>query len=132
MVLGGKRPSVSIQNMCDEIQNMGDILACYAVNMDGKLLGANYGLIELDDELKAEFSGLAAQVWTSLDRVTSVGGRIKMVSAIFENFKILGLPVEGTNIALLLTIDVKLDSYVVAARINEFVAYWLKVNHYIE
>ena len=122
----------TIQDLCDEIQKMGDILACYAVNKEGKLLGANYGLVEVDDGLKLEFSNLAAGVWSSLDRVTSIGGRIKMVSAIFENFKILGLPVEGTNTALLLTIETKLDSFILAARINEFVDYWLKVNHYVE
>ena len=122
----------TIQDLCDEIQRMGDILACYAVNKEGKLLGANYGLVEVDDELKKEFSDLAASVWSSLDRVTVIGGRIKMVSAIFENFKILGLPVEGTNTALLLTIETKLDSFVLAARVNEFVGYWLKVNHYVE
>jgi len=121
----------TIQDLCDEIQKMGDILACYAVNKDGKLLGANYGLVEVDDELKREFSNLAAGVWSSLDRVTGIGGRIKMVSAIFENFKILGLPVEGTNVAILLTIETKLDSYVLADRVNEFVEYWLNVNHYV-
>ena len=122
----------TIQDLCDEIQKMGDILACYAVNKQGKLLGANYGLVEVDDELKKDFANLAAGVWSSLERVTGIGGRITMVSAIFENFKILGLPVEGTNTAILLTIDTKLDSFVMAARINEFVAYWLKVNHYVD
>ena len=122
----------TIQTLCDEIQKMGDILACYAVNREGKLLGANYGQIEVDEELKTNFATLAAGVWSSLDRVTGIGGRINMVAAIFENFKILGLPVEGTNTAILLTVDTKLDSYVMAARVNEFVAYWLKVNHYVE
>ena len=120
----------TIQDMCNEIMNMGDVLACYAVNMEGKLLGANYGQIEVDDDLKKEFSGLAAGIWSGLNRVSGIGGRLKMVSAIFENFKILGLPLEGTNSALLLTVDAKLDSYILAERVNDFVSYWLKVNRY--
>ena len=111
---------------------MGDILACYALNKDGRLLGASYGEIHVDEELKADFSHVASVIWGGLDKVTNLGGPLKMVSAIFENFKILGLPIQGTNIALLLTVDVKLDSYVLQGRVLDFVSYWLKVNHYVE
>ena len=126
------RAEATIQDLCDEIQEMGDVMACYAVSKEGKLLGANYGQIEVDESLKSEFSNLAAQMWKSLDKVTPIGGQIRMVSAIFENFKILGLPVKGTNTAILVTVDTKLDSYVLADRVNQFVEYWLKVNRYVE
>jgi len=46
---------------------MGDVLACYAINKDGKLLGANYGPIEMDDKLKQDFNQLAAGVWADLE-----------------------------------------------------------------
>jgi hypothetical protein len=88
--------------------------------------------IEVDEDLKGEFSTIAAGIWAALDKLTNIGGAIRMVSAIFENFKVLGLPVKGTNTAILVTVDVKLDSYVLAERVNEFVSYWLKVNHYIK
>jgi hypothetical protein len=119
------------QTLCDEIMNMGDLLACYVINQKGELLGANYGQVPVDDALKHDFSQVAAIVWGGLQRVTNLGGSIKMVSAIFENFKILGIPVEGTNVALLLTVDVKLDSVVLRDRIGDFMKYWLKANHYV-
>ncbi len=125
-------PKPTIQDLCDEIQKMGDVLACYAVNKEGKLLGASYGEFQLDDDLREEFSHIASGVWTGLGRVTNLGGPLQMVSATYKNFKILGLPIKGTNMAILLTIETKLDSYRSAERTNDFVAYWLKVNHYTE
>ncbi len=122
----------SMQDLCDEIQKMGSVLACYAVNRNGALLGANYGEFRIDESLRADIAQVASMIWGALDRVTPVGGPIKMVSAVFENFKILGLPVKGSNTAILLTVDVKLDSYVLADRVDDFVAYWLKLNHYVD
>jgi len=128
--VSGTNPS--LQALCDEMMNMGDLLACYIINQSGVLLGANYGQIPLDDDLKNDFSQIAASIWSGLQRVSNVGGPLKMVSAIFENFKIIGLPIEGTNIGVLLTVEVKLDSYVLAARINDYMKYWLKSNKFVE
>ena len=117
--------------MCDEIPKMGDILACYAINKDGKLLGASYGPIVMDDKLRQDFNQLAAGVWADLERVTNIGGEIKLVTIRYENFKVLGFPIRGSNAALLLTIETKLDEEVVEERVKDFVAYWLKVNQYL-
>jgi len=118
--------------MCDEIQKMGDILACYAINRDGKLLGASYGPIVMDDKLRQDFNLLAAGTWADLERVTTVGGEIRLVSITYENFKILGFPVRGSNAAVLLTIDGNLDEKKVEERVKDFVSYWLKVNYHVE
>jgi hypothetical protein len=125
-----ERPS--LQNMCDEIQKMGDILACYAINKDGKLLGASYGPIVMDDKLRQDFNHLAAGVWSDLERVTATGGELLLVSITYENFKILGFPIKGSNAAVLLTIETRLDDQIIKERVKDFVSYWLKVNHYIE
>jgi|GEM_PF-727389 hypothetical protein len=117
--------------MCDELQKMGDILACYAVNKDGRLLGASYGEMKLDEKLKADLSHIASDVWVGLERITNLG-LLRSVEVIYENFKILGLAIQRTNVAILLTVEVKLDSYVLKERVLDFVSYWLKVNHYIE
>jgi len=121
----------TLQDMCDEIQKMGDILACYAINRDGKLLGASYGPIVMDDKLKQDFSVLGAGVWSDLERVTNIGGEIRLVSIRYENFKILGFPVRGSNAAVLLTIENNLDEKVVEERVKDFVSYWLKVNYHL-
>jgi len=126
------QPAVPLQTLCDDLENMGDVLASYVINKDGRLLGANYGDLEVSEDLKADFSKVASSIWGGLDRVTSLGGAIKGVVASFENFKILGLPIKGTNIAVLLTIEAKLDAAEMSERVEEFVSYWLKVNHYIE
>jgi hypothetical protein len=119
--------------MCDELKQMGDILACYAISKEGKLLGASYGeSLPLDEKLKADFSHLASMVWVNLDRGTSIGGLLKKVVITFENFKIVGFPMEGTNMALLLTVEDKLDSDVLKERVHDFVSYWLKVNHWVD
>jgi len=121
----------TLQDMCDEIGKMGDILACYAINKDGKLLGANYGPIEMDDKLKQDFNQLAAGVWADLERVTTIGGEIRLVSIAYENFKILGFPVRGSNAAILLTIESKVNEKLLEERVKDFVTYWLKVNYHI-
>src|SRR5579863_4123558 len=92
----------TLQDMCDEIGKMGDILACYTINKDGKLLAANYGPIVMDDKLRQDFNQLAAGVWAGLERVTTIGGEIRVVSIEYENFRILGFPVRGSNVAILL------------------------------
>jgi len=118
--------------MCDEIQKMGDILACYTINKDGKLLGASYGPIVDDEKLKQDFNHLAAGVWADLDRVTTIGGDLLLVSITYENFKVIGFPIKGTNTAVLFTVEVKFYEHILEERIKDFVMYWLKVNHYIE
>ena len=124
-----QRPTLQV--MCDEIQKMGEILACYVINTDGKLLGASYGPIVMDDKLRQDFNQLAAGVWADLERVTNIGGEIKLVTITYENFKVLGFPIRGSNAALLLTIETKLDEEIVEERVKDFVAYWLKVNQYL-
>jgi len=124
-----QRPT--LQLMCDEIQKMGDILACYVINKDGKLLGASYGAIVMDDKLKQDFNQLAAGVWADMERVTTIGGEIKLVTIRYENFKVLGFPIKGSNAALLLTIETRLDEEIIEERVRDFVSYWLKVNQYI-
>jgi hypothetical protein len=112
---------------------MGDILACYAVSKDGVLLGASYGeWLPKDEELKADFSRIVSVVWGGLDRATSIGGPLEKVAITYGNFKLVGFPMEGTNMAILLTVDVKFDSEVLKSRVYDFVAYWLKVNHRVE
>jgi len=122
----------TLQDMCDEIQKMGDILACYAINKDGKLLGASYGPIVMDDKLRQDFNVLGAGVWADLERVTTIGGEIKLVSIAYENFKILGFPVRGSNAAILLTIEGNQDEKKVEERVKDFVSYWLKVNYHVD
>ncbi len=122
----------TLQDMCDEIQKMGDILACYAINKDGKLLGASYGPIVMDDKLRQDFNVLGAGVWADLERVTNIGGEIKLVSIAYENFKILGFPVRGSNAAILLTIEGNQDEKKVEERVKDFVSYWLKVNYHVD
>ena len=130
--LSPSTPKPTLQDMCDEIQKMGDILACYAINRDGKLLGASYGQIVMDDELRQDFNLLAAGTWADLERVTTIGGDIQLVSIRYENFRILGFPIKGSNAAVLLTIEGNLDEKKVEERVKDFVSYWLKVNYHID
>lgn len=121
----------TLQDMCDEIQNMGDILACYVINREGKLLGASYGQVVLDEDLKHDFNQIAAGVWADLERVTNIGGDLLIVSASYENFKILGFPIKRSNAAVLVTVENKLDNQVVHERVDDFISYWMKVNQYL-
>jgi len=122
----------TLQGLCDEIQQMGDILACYVFNREGKLLGASYGPIVMDEKLRQDFSQLAAGTWADLERVTTIGGEIRSASIWYENFKVLGFPIRKSNAAMLLTIDNDVDEKKIEERVKDFVAYWLKVNLNIE
>jgi len=117
--------------MCDEIQRMGDVIACYVINKDGKALGASYGPMVMDEKLRQDFSRLAAGVWADLERVTGIGGEINLVSIKYDNFKVLGFPIKGSNAAMLLTIEARLDSETIQQRVMDFVSYWMKVNGYL-
>jgi hypothetical protein len=123
----------TLQDMCDELKNKGDVLACYALSKKGALLGASYGeWLPLDAKLKAEFSQLAAVVWGSLDRATNIGGPLKGGVFTFENFKLVGFPVDGTDFALLMTVETESDSEVVKKKVQTFVSNWLKVNRGVD
>lgn len=125
-------PTVSLQALSDDLLGMGDVLACYVVNKQGMLLAANYGELPVDEDLKASFSKVTSSIWQGLDKVTNLGGPIRAVVATYENFRILGLPIKGTNIAILLTVETKLDPVEMSKRAEEFTLYWLKVNRYVE
>ena len=122
----------SLKTVSDELMTVGDIMACAVINQRGELLGVNYGQVPVDDELKKYFSQMAGTIWGGLNRASSFAGPLTMVSAVFQNFKIIGLPIEGTNIALLLTVDVKLDSYILRDRVLDFMKYWLRANGYVK
>jgi hypothetical protein len=131
MPLIGETLKPTLQTMCDEIQKMGDVLACYVINKDGKLLGASYGPIVMDEKLRQDFNQLAAGTWADLERVTTIGGEINLVTIRYDNFKVLGFPVKGSNAAVLLTIETRLDEQTVQERVKDFVSYWMKVNRYL-
>jgi hypothetical protein len=128
----GDKLKPTLQDMCDEVGKMGDILACYVINKDGKLLGAHYGPIVMDEKLRQDFNQLAAGFWADLERVTTIGGEITLASIEYVNFKILGFPVRGSNAAILLTIEAKMNEKLVEERVKDFLDYWLKVNHYLD
>jgi hypothetical protein len=85
-----------------------------------------------DEELKADFSKIVSVVRGGLDRGTSFGGPLEKVAIACGNFKLVGFPMEGTNMAILLTVEIKFDSEILKSRVHDFVAYWLKVNHWVE
>jgi hypothetical protein len=119
--------------MCDELKQVGDILACYVISNEGKLLGASYGKwLPLDEALKKDFSEIAAVVWGALERVTSIGGSLETAAISFENFKIVGFPIQKTDMAILLTVEEKVDSDALKSRVQDSVSYWLKTNHWID
>jgi len=122
----------SVQAMCDGLMKMGDILASAAIDQHGNLLGVNYGHLQMDDQLKHDFSEIATVVWGGIQRGITIGGPLKMVSAVFENFKVLFVPAEGTKLILLIAVEVTVNSDVMRERIADFMKYWLKVNHYVE
>ena len=127
-------PQSTLQSLCDEVKKMemGDIMACYAVSKDGVLLGASYGeWLPKDQQLKDDFSRVVSTVWAGLDRATGIGGPLGKAVIAYENFKLVGFPMEGTNMAILLTVEIKLDSDVLRGRVHDFVSYWLKVNHWV-
>ncbi|MDA4127252.1 MAG: hypothetical protein OK452_08655 [Thaumarchaeota archaeon] len=68
-------PKSTLTSMCDEVKLMGDILACYAISKEGKLLGASYGTwLPLDEKRKADFAGLASVIWGRLSASPASGG----------------------------------------------------------
>jgi hypothetical protein len=123
----------ALQEMCEELKKTGDILACYALSKTGMLLGASYGeWLPLDANLKTDFAQLSSVVWGSLDRVASIGGPLKECVFTFENFKLVGFPIEGTDFALLMTVETKRDSEDVKGRAQAFVSNWLKTNQKVD
>jgi len=80
------------QDLCDGIVKLGDILACYVIDRDGRALGSNFGELDVDENLRKNYSNIAAQIWGGLSQVEGLGGDIEFVVAKFTNFKILGIP----------------------------------------
>jgi hypothetical protein len=117
----------SAQSLCDEIFNLGDMLACYIFGQDGSILGTHAGEIEVDEQLKTSFGGIAAVVWGGLKRVEDVGGPINFVSAVYRNFKIVGIPFPGLKLGVLATVPVSVDALYLKERVTDFMAYWNQV-----
>jgi hypothetical protein len=119
----------ALQVMCDELKKTENTLACYVIGKNGTLLGASYGeWLPLDAKLKTEFSELASVTWGILDRAMNIGGPLKKGEFTFENFKLVGFPVEGTDFAILLTVETTRDSQDVMGKVQTFVSNWLKAN----
>ena len=96
-------------------------MACYLIDRDGRALGSNFGEFDVDENLRKNYSNIAAQIWGGLSQVEGLGGDIDFVVAKFANFKILGIPIPGSTMAVLVTIPISIDSEVLKARILGFV-----------
>lgn len=84
------------QGLCDSLYNeTKGILACYVVDVRGKILGRNFGRIEAPADLRSKYGGIAAVLWGGLLNIEQIGGRLSMLTASFEKFKVLGFRFPG-------------------------------------
>lgn len=116
------------QELCDELFALGDMLSVHIFSMDGQILGTDFGEIPVDDELKATFGEVAANVWAGVRRAEGIGGSVLLATITYENFKIIGVPFEKAGFGVLAVVEDKVDAMYVKDRVIEFVKYWVSIN----
>lgn len=106
-----KKPAkIDYQAVCDGIYKSTGALACYVVNDEGALLGFNYGEVVASEKLRSRYPVLVGVVWGSLKNIEEAAGRLSLLEATYDKFKVLGIPIPGTRVAVLLTVAVGTDS----------------------
>lgn len=99
----------NFQELCDLIYNLGGILACYVVSLDGKVLGYNFGSIIAGKDLRSTYGMLASDIWRGLKNVEAVGGPILVLAVTYQNFKVVGIPIPDSKVGIIATVPVKGD-----------------------
>lgn len=113
----------SHQALCEDIAKMGDVMACAAFDSHGNVRGTDFGELEVDDQLKSQYSEIGAVIWGGIKRAEALGGPLDHVTVQFERFKILGIPIPKSKSALLVTLSLEVDSLKMRDRILDYLMY---------
>ena len=117
-----------MQNLCDEIFTFGGLLACYVVDSNARVMGMNTGEMDLGEDLEKSFGAITGVIWGGLKKVEPLGGPISLVSADFEYFRIVGVPIPNASFSVLLVASLETDPHGLKARVLAFVKHWLESN----
>ncbi len=120
-----KKPDgIAFRSICDEIYRNTKPISCHTVNDEGKILGFSYGKISSSTKLRSRYPLITGVVCGSLKNMEETVGKLSMLEATYERFKVLGIP--GTELAVLLTVDVERDSLRTKDEVLEFAGPRLK------
>lgn len=115
-------------SLCNELYQLGDIFGCQVFDLNGNIICRKFGELRIDPELQSKFAEIAAVIWGGLKRVENAGGPIEYASAVYQKFKIIGIPFQELGIAVLITVPVRLDTDSIKDRVIGFVNYWAQTD----
>jgi hypothetical protein len=114
----------ALQELAAEIAAIQDVLSCTIINENGTLEGQVIGALPNDREVWETAGQVSAVIWSSFKKVEPIGGRIKVITAEYENLKLIGFPVPKTTHGVIVAVPVHLDVYYMRDRILQYVLYW--------
>jgi len=120
--------ALNFKDLAKEISEIDGVISCTVINYRGAVRGRTNGDVQYDAELKDRAGEIAAVMWGGFKRVEPIGGPLKSVTAEFEKFMIIGVPIPKTRIAVLVTAPLTVDPAYMKERVASFTQYWLQMH----
>jgi hypothetical protein len=120
--------AINFKDLAKEISQIDGVISCTVINYRGAIKGRTFGDVQYDAELRDRSGEIAAVVWGGLKRVEPIGGPLKSVTVEFEKFMIIGVPITGTRIGILVTMPLTIDPAYMKERVASYAQYWLQMH----
>jgi hypothetical protein len=108
---------IDFQELSREIAEQEGFISCVIIDQKGNVRGRIIGILPDDRDLWESAGEIAAVIWGGLMKVEPMGGPIVRVTAEFEKFKIVGVPIAEYGLAALVGVTNETESTYVRDRV---------------
>jgi len=112
--------------LAKEILELEDIKSCTIINPHGTVMAQLLGDLPEDSELIEKGGTIAAVIWGGLMKAEQLAGPLSFASMIYEKYKFVGIPFPELRIAVLLVVEVNMDSFHLKDIVSNYVRYRFK------
>jgi ribosomal protein L25 (general stress protein Ctc) len=116
-VAGSKIAAAKAKELCQAIFSLDDILACTLVEAKGEILATKSKGLGEDRELRSRLGEVVAVIWGGIRGTIHIGGEMKMVIVVFEQFKSVAIPIKNIEVVILVTVPLSAEPDFVRGKI---------------
>lgn len=117
--------SLDFQALSREISQIPGVVSCTIINQQGTIKGRLIGDVPHNDEVLERTGAVGAVIWGGLKMVEQEAGPLSSVIIKYEKFQVIGIPLPGTKIAVLVTSPLAVDPVQIVNRIIYFVQHFM-------